>query len=412
VKNPKRVPQNLHVFGVMVSRLKLKLYLMCGLTDFAAVVVVFAVSRGLAEGQAAPWYLGLVGAGLSFSAAIGSLLGGWLPNRFDVRIVFVSGAGAVVLSIAASWLADFRNAWFLPGYWLLGIGLGFLYPPLIGWLNQGENPHANRHVVSRTLILFCVAWNLGMMCGQLTAGALFPLGRSWVYGAALLGALPNLVLAFVVALQVKPLAPISTHRTHPEMEALELAAAFKRLSWIANLGGMFGASMIIHLLPDLAVAIGVHPQDHGKLLASWRGVIIGTYLLMHRTAHWHYRLGTALGSQALAVCGLLVIARSESTVTLFAGLTLLGQLVGYNYFSGLFYSAAGSPDERRALAAGIHEATLAGGMAIGTMAGGVFGSVGGRRMPYIVAAAMMLALIVVQSSAWWRWVRPLSRRQA
>jgi hypothetical protein len=89
-----------------------------------------------------------------------------------------------------------------------------------------------------------------------------------------------------------------------------------------------------------------------KLLASWRAVIVWTYPLMHRTAHWHYNLGTALASQALAACGLLVIARSTSTGTFLVGLTLLGQLVGYNYFSGLFYSTAGSPDERRALAAG------------------------------------------------------------
>ena len=38
-----------------------------------------------------------------------------------------------------------------------------------------------------------------------------------------------------------------------------------------------------------------------------------------------------------------MIARSESTVTLLAGLTLLGQLVGYNYFSGLFYSTLAVP---------------------------------------------------------------------
>ncbi|HEX2524278.1 MAG TPA: MFS transporter, partial [Terriglobia bacterium] len=389
------------------SRLKLNLYLMCGLTDFASFAMVFAVSRGLAEGRVAPWYLGLAGAGLSFSAAVGSILGGWLASRFDGRIVFVSGAGSVVLSIAACWFGDFRHAWLLPGYWLLGIGLGLLYPPLIGWLNQGENPHSNHRVVSRTLILFCVAWNVGMMCGQLTAGALFPFGQRWVYGAALFGALPNLVLAFVVAFQVRPFAPVSPHRTHHENKALERAVAFKRLSWIANLGGMFGASMIIHLLPDLAVVIGVHPRDHGKLLASWRGVIVGTYLLMHYTAHWHYRFSTALASQLLAACGLLVIAQSESTVSLLAGLTLLGQLVGYNYFSGLFYSTAGSSDERRALAAGIHEATLAGGMAIGTMVGGIFGSLGGFRMPYIVAATVMFTLTVVQSAAWWKWVRSL-----
>src|SRR5256885_5612350 len=29
-------------------------------------------------------------------------------------------------------------------------------------------------------------------------------------------------------------------------------------------------SMVIHLLPDLAVTIGVRAGDHGKLLACWR----------------------------------------------------------------------------------------------------------------------------------------------
>ena len=97
------------------------------------------------------------------------------------------------------------------------------------------------------------------------------------------------------------------------------------------------------------MAIGVHPQDHGKLLASWRGVIVGTYLLMHRTAHWHFRLGTALASQSagrVRVAGDCAVG--NRAVSLLAGLALLGQLVGYNYFSGLFYSTAGSPDERRA----------------------------------------------------------------
>ena len=391
------------------SRLKLILYLICGLTDFASFAVIFAVSRALAEGRAESWYLGLVGAGLSFSAAVGSILGGWLAHRFDGRVVFVAGAVATPLCIVACALGDPLSSRFLLGYWLLGIGLGFQYPPLIGWLNQGEDAHANRRGVSRTLVLFCVAWNVGMMCGQLTSGALFQWGKDWVYGVVLFAALANLLLAVVAVFQVTSLAAVSMDRTRHEVEDAELAAAFKRLSWIANLGGMFGASMVIHLLPDLAVAIGVRPEAHGKLLASWRGVIVGTYLLMHYVDQWHYRLSTALASQALAAFGLLIIARAESAWALLAGLTLLGQLVGYNYFSGLFYSTAGSSHERRALAAGIHEGTLAAGMAIGTIAGGVLGSLVGRRMPYLLAAVVMLVLIVVQSSAWWRWVPPLRR---
>jgi MFS family permease len=175
---------------------------------------------------------------------------------------------------------------------------------------------------------------------------------------------------------------------------------------------MFGGAMVIHLLPDLAVTIGIAADDHGKLLASWRAVIIVTYLVMHRLAFWHYRLSTALASQVLAVVGLIVIAQAESAVTLLIGLTLLGQLVGYNYFSGLFYSTAGSSHERRALAAGIHEATLAVGMAIGTIAGGVLGSLVNLRVPYLLAAAVLLVMIIVQSVAWRSWVRSLHQSKA
>lgn len=383
----------------MGARFKLLLYLICALTDFAAFVVVFAVSRGLAERQTEPWFLGVVGAGLSFSAAVGSILGGWLAHRFDGRLVFVSGVAALSMCTAACGLACPTSRWFLLGYWLLGAALGCLYPPLIGWLNQGEDAHTNRRGVSRTLILFCVAWNVGMMCGQLTAGSLFSWGPRWIYGVAFAATVMNLVLAWIAARQVVPYTAVAGETLPTEREAVERAAAFKRLSWIANLGGMFGGSLVIHLLPDLAVTIGIAPDAHGRLLACWRAVIIGTYLLMHYSSFWHYRFGTSAASQLLAAAGLVIIGQAETTPALLAGLVLLGQLVGYNYFSGLFYSTAGSSRERRALAAGIHEATLATGMAIGTIMGGTLGSLVNHRVPYLLAALVMLLLVAAQTAA-------------
>jgi MFS family permease len=200
------------------------------------------------------------------------------------------------------------------------------------------------------------------------------------------------------------------HQTpQPAPELAKRATAFKRLSWIANLGGMFGGSMVIHLLPDLAVTIGVAAADHGVLLASWRAVIVATYLVMHFATFWRFRFTMSLVSQGLAIIGLVVISQAHSAITLFVGLALLGQLVGYNYFSGLFYSTAGSSQEGRTLAAGIHEATLATGMAIGTIAGGLLGSLVNHRVPYLLAAVVMLVVIVVQSLAWWQWVWPLRK---
>ncbi|MDB5340078.1 MAG: hypothetical protein JWN70_5697, partial [Planctomycetaceae bacterium] len=265
--------------------------------------------------------------------------------------------------------------------------------------------------VSRTLILYCVSWNLGMMCGQLTAGSLFSVGRNWTYLTAFVVSLFNIVLAITAARRVVPLIVTVVDKTPAEHQAVELATAFKRLSWIANLGGMFGGSMVLHLLPELAVTIGVAPEEHGKLLAIWRAVIVGTYFVMYRGTFWHYSLRISLTSQVLAAIGLIVISLATSSLTLLVGLMLLGQLVGYNYFSGLFYSTAGSSHERRALAAGIHEATLAVGMAVGTIVGGVLGSLVNQRVPYQLAAAVLFVMIIAQTVAWWSWVRGSRLRQ-
>ncbi|MFO1095641.1 MAG: MFS transporter [Planctomycetaceae bacterium] len=302
------------------------LFLNCVLTDFAGFIVIFAVSRRLAELESSQWYLGLVGAGVSLSAGVGSLAGGWLAHRFDGRTWFLIGAVLLTCSTGACGVSSPGDAWFLPAYWLLGIGIGLLYPPLVGWLNRGETGHAHVAGVSRTLILFCISWNVGLMCGQLTAGSLFSWGDWWIYGVALAIAIINIVVAAIAASLVRPFSPESAGATSVAAGDAQLAASFKRLSWIANLGGMFGGSMVIHLLPGLAVAIGIPPDDHGRLLGCWRAVVIATYLVLHVTRFWHYRIAVALGSQMLAATDLVLVASADSGPCCWSGLSLLGQL--------------------------------------------------------------------------------------
>src|SRR5262249_20488148 len=161
-------------------------------------------SRSLAEGHAEPLYLGIAGAGLSLSAAVGSIAGGALAQRFNGAAIFVCGAIAIVLSIAACALVDNRSLGFLPCYWFVVIGLGCLYLALIGWLNQDEDAHTNGRGVSRRLIIFCIAWNLGMMCGQLAGGWLYSWGTVFAYGAAFCVALVNALLAITAIRYVAP----------------------------------------------------------------------------------------------------------------------------------------------------------------------------------------------------------------
>lgn len=398
----------------MVPSLSNRLYWISGLTDCAAFIVQFFVSRELAEAQVGPLRLGLTGAGLALIQGVASALGGWCAQRFDGRKVFLAGAGLMWISILAALVLDAKSYLFLADYWLLGVGLGLLYPPLIGWLNREPDAHGFQQQVSRRLVLFCVAWNVGMMCGQLTAGTLFSFGPGWTLGAALLLATINLALCLEALRHVGP-RETADPPSIPSTGVQHLVAYdFKRLSWIANLGGTFGASLVIHLLPDLIVAIRIAAGEHGRLLAYWRVMVIATYLWMHRSSVWHYRLSAALASQALGACGLLVVAWAQNAAMLLVGLGLVGQLVGFNYFAGLFYSTTGSARQGRALAAGIHEATLASGMACGTLVGGWLGASVHARAPYPMACVVLLIGAGAQVLAYRRWRRRwrLSARDA
>ena len=389
------------------------LFLICVLTDFVGFLVVFAVSRGMAEHGVGSKQLGIVGGIYSLCAGLAAIGGGALTQKIGSRTVFLTGATLVLLSILPGSFTNLSSPYCLPTYYLLAVGLGMLYPPLVGFLNQDADPHADHRGVSRTLIIFCVAWNAGVMFGQLAAGRLFVLqpvyvnGPKWIYLVAVVGAVVNLVLAVIASRQVHLAAASSAPVTPPPPEVAQLSSAYKRLGWIANLGGMFGGSLVIHLMPELAVTINVPPTEHGNILATWRVVVIGSYFWMHLTTYWHFRLSTSVLSQAIGACGLLVIAGAQSGFGLFIGLALLGQLLGYNYFSGLYYSTAGSETKGRAFAAAVHESTLAAGMMVGTIMGGYVGE-HNIRLPYIFSAGIMLVLIVIQGIAWRRWVRPLN----
>lgn len=387
-------------FSVM-RRLRIALYLMCGLTDFAAFLVIFTTSRGLADRGADPSLLGIMGAGLSFTAGVGSILGGWLASRFDGKTVFLYGAVSTVVGIAACSQLDLKAPAYIPAYWSLGIALGCIYPPLIGWLNYGTDVAGNQRAVSRRLIIYCVAWNAGMMFGQLTGGTLYQWGDAWIWLAALIGAELNVLVALVVVMYVRRLpSMIRMVSGSAPPPVSPRATLFKRLGWIANMGGVFGGSLVLHLLPNLMVELGISPDDHGRMLAFWRCVIIVMYVAMHFGTFWHYRFSASAVSQLFGAVGLMCIGIADSGWMLMWGLALLGQLVGFNYFSSLFYSTAGAAQESRALAAGIHEATLAAGMALGTIAGGYVGSLFNHRLPYQLSAAVIGVLVVWQWAVW------------
>ena len=367
------------------------LYLLPWLTDFGLFLLIFTVSRELAESEKSLLFMGLVGAISPLAMAGGCLIGGPVSDWMGRRRIIVLGAGLLLLS---PMLAE--GSRYIASYAVLGFGAGLIYPPVMAWLSEGTNPGNASDSISQTLILWCLSWNFGLIAGQISGGWLFPMGRQWPLRAVYLLFAAN----FIVALMTSCLPSRPSAAGQPSSKRVDRhrarSAQFALLAWVANLGGAFSMGMVIYLFPKLAVDLGVPPEEHGFMLAVSRVVVIGTYLSMYVLSFWHHRFSTALASQAMAVVGLVILGTAESATALWLGLVVLSQLLGYNYFAGLYYSTTGTGDEQRGWASGMHEATLGLGFAAGAGLGGLIGQIGGLRAPYLLGAAVIVVLGAVQ----------------
>ncbi len=385
------------------------LYLITWLTDFAAFLLIFTVPRLLAEQEADAFMIGLIGTMFSAVSVFSNAISGRLSDRHGRRIVATTGTMLLFLSICGvTWLQPGRWSYYV-SFAVAGGSLGIIYPALIAWIGHGRS---DKHA-SRAFLGFCLAFNLGMISGQLVGGWLF---QYWGLQPPLYLAMALVATSLVLLSRFRadsiPQLKIASKDEIRQSSRVALSAAFSRVCWIVNIGGTFSMSIVFYLLPKLLVELNIPANEHGTMLAIGRTVVIGTFLSMHVSSFWHHRLSMSLATQIFGVFGLFGLAVSTTLVGLTIGLASLSVLLGYNYFSSVYYSNTGSADHRKGTASGMHEATLALGLTTGSLFGGVAGSYFGNRAPFLLAAAVITALAVVQIVAYRRLVHPLFQQQA
>jgi len=369
------------------------------------MLIIFTISRDLAETGASLLKMGMIGGGFSLINAFGCVLFGMLSDALGRRRLVFGGTLLVLLSAAGCLSTDSNHWTYFPAYFLTAVGMGMFYPPLVAWWNQGADTATSQVGVSRALIRFCFAWNLGLICGQSAGGWLFQFGRYWPLALSVGLSLVNCGVVLFGVRRSQPLQGIERDQLEQARRRRELSYAFARMNWIANVGAAFSIGTILHLFPKLAVSLNVPSDQHGVLLAVMRGVVLLTYVLMHHWPFWRHRFSVAWGAQLVGIAGLTCIIFAQGPAGLMVGLSGLGLLIGYNYFAGLYYSNVGSRDERRGFASGMHEATLGIGIAAGSMGGGLAGTLASERMPYLLAIAVIAALAVVQIRVYLRGLR-------
>ena len=386
-------------------RTRLCLIVITFVSDFTSSLVVFAVMRQLSEMDTSPFRLGVAGGLFSAALSLSCYCSGRASDRFGRRRAVTVGTVVAACSIIALTLSEPGGWPFYALYAVAGGGFGTIFPVVSAWLLQHQRPHS-----SRDLLMFCVAWNLGMIGGHALGGQLFGVAG---YLAPMYLAIAVLPLNFILtAVAGSDTASIGG----PEVDSATVSPfsdqsrLFARLTWIGNLSATFSMSMVMFLFPKLAVELGTTSQHQGGLIAMSRMVVIGTYVVLFLTRFWRYRLSTALAAQLAALCGLVCLSLARNEVWLAVGLVGTVLLPGYNYFAGLFYSTTASGAAQTGRWTGAHEATLAIGLTAGALAGGWIGNYYGVRGAFALAAATIAVLLVLQIIVYSRLVATVPRR--
>ena len=365
-------------------------YAVAFLADCGNALFVFTLTRRLAEGGGSPLDLGVWGTCNSLSYALAAALFGHLADRLGPRRLIAGGGLLLALSYAGA-LARPEWPWVLAWAVSAGIAVAAIFPPLISLISGGRAGGGTRH-----LILFCLAWNGGMISGQTGGGLLFSFDPS---RALIAGAAVGLAIAGIAPL-LRPAAPVAAAVERPAAVDASTGRFFAVYGWLANVSSAFCMSLILYALPKLLTQLEVAAPQHGLMLTGGRVAVVLTYVLLHFTQFWRHRLWPALAVQTVAIGGLWVLGTATHTVLLAAGVAGIGVMMGYNYFSGIFYSTTGFA--RRGLASGLHEASIAAGFTVGAVGGGLVGLYWGLRLPYLLCIGPVCLFALVQVGAYWR----------
>ena len=376
----------------------MRLYVIAAVTDFVQALFIFAATRYIAEHHQSAMSLGVLGACNFLSYALSSAVSGHVSDRFGRRRLIASGSVVFVAALLLA-LQSLDPPLVYLAIVLSGTAAGMIFPPVMAMITAGQVHGDHGRAASAPLIAFCLWWNAGVLFGQSGGGLLFRLSPE-----------ACLVTAMVAAVMIAPL--IIGARAAEAAVVKPAASGTKTLSsssatprffavagWFANVGGAFTLSLIVFIFPKLATSLDIPSSTHGLMLGAMRLLVIGVYFLLHFTFFWRHRMWPLLVAQTVAVCGLVLLATVDSVPLLTVGLMLVGVMTGYIYFSGVFYSTTGFRNERKGLASGMHEASLAVGFMSGSLGGGYLASTAGVRTTFEAGIAVLIAFIALQFAA-------------
>ena len=345
---------------------------------FLVALPYMALSLG-----ASSFDLGVLGAARGLPYVLACLSVAFFADRFSRRgLVIVSsvGLGAMLVGMAVSqslWQLYLATIFF-------ALSLSLYWPPFFAWLGD---THATRDLASASAAVN-VSWSLGGMIGGVAGGALFQIRPS----------LPFLVAVAAIALSCGIVLAVPGARTQSEVAVRRTRKPGTRRGlaavWLANSSAFMLTGLMTSVFPKFGEQLGVTAAWFGVFVAGQSLGRTGIFMLGIR---WGTRLhgwGLAVGTQLVTAGMVATVSRAESHVWLALVFLIMGLNGGINYYRGLYTSLKAGG--HRGFSTAMNEASVMGGMLVGSFGGGIVAKVWHLRAPYLLMAGLTVLLAAVQ----------------
>lgn len=284
--------------------------------------------------------------------------------------------------------------WIFVLYVLYGMAASLFWPPLMAWLSTDTEGTALGRVLSRFNVSWCIGNTVSpFICGWLSEQAvhlpllfgsgLFLLTATFVTGAILV--LPK------VRYDNNTGTNANTGHTPPEQSTL-----LRYPAWIGLFASFFGSGVIAAIFPVAArEELSMAKSVIGLLLLVYSLLNTTGFVILGRTAFWHFRSLPMLVGQLVGAAVFVGMAYAKSIYPIGILFAIWGMSIALSYSNGLFHGVSGSLDRARRMA--IHESTLALGIVVGSVTGGMVYQLYTIAHVYWLCAIVLFTATLVQS---------------
>lgn len=272
--------------------------------------------------------------------------------------------------------------------------------------------------LSRVVGSYTFAWCVGMSFGPFITGLLMEIGKpedgvgqstGWMY--AYLAAAILILFALLGELWIRRVSSDHMRRQLAvQKEKIDVSEGWGRpdlawLGWVMAVAGTMVLGVVRAVFPSEVTRAGM-PEWRSGLMMTLVAVAMGCIAyLVSRSRTWMYSGVTMLGIGGIGFAGMLlyILPRMmgwellDHSWQFYLASILAGGYSGVVYLYSCYHALAHPQKAGRNVS--LNETFLAGGMTIGTFAGGWVAKHYGFYPPFVIAAVLVLALALFQFAA-------------